>query len=500
MPAELARLPSAGRPVEAALGDVPDAVLLNIFDLLSASDLLSISQVSTAFESAAVPLLGARGIPALKPLMHPNVASVAAVRVLLEAGLPADTMNAEGVTALQAAARGGSLGAVRVLLRAGASAFAAAAGGETAWHHAVAAPDLWDLMVREGADAAVGPPTLRTSPPGAFPPIPGSLLHLAVERGSSMQLATLLAAGRQDVDFQAGPEAPTALQLAAALGKVAAVRQLLDSGADLELGQRRGGTALARAARHGRAGAAAVLVAAGARLDATDGQRLTVVHLAAQCDGGEATLAVLLAAGAPPSRRDAAGQTALHAAAKAGREAVVELLLEFGSNTKLQDKTGCTALHLAVRAGSLGAAQALLQAGAPPDARNAARETALHIACSSYGFDHLAMARLLLRHNASPNLYDDGSLRALDLAQRRGNADTVRVLLQGGADPDAQDCFGHTALSEACKKGQLDIVQVLLAAGASLAATSSCGTPLQLATGKGHHAVAEALRRAGAVQ
>ncbi|NIP60304.1 MAG: hypothetical protein GWM92_18235, partial [Gemmatimonadetes bacterium] len=114
---------------------------------------------------------------------------------------------------------------------------------------------------------------------------------------------------------------------AAMKGNLAAVRALVEQGADVNAAQGDGMTALHWAALNGDAELARILVYAGATLKAvTRAGGHTPLHLAARA-GHPGVIDVLLDAGADPEPRSATGVTPLHLAAASGSAAAVEALL-----------------------------------------------------------------------------------------------------------------------------------------------------------------------------
>merc|ERR1711935_990709 len=126
--------------------------------------------------------------------------------------------------------------------------------------------------------------------------------------------------------------------------------------------------------------------------------------------------------------------------------------------------------------------------------------TPLYIAAQD---GHVDAVRALLEQNADPNLArTDIGTTPLYIAARNGHVDAVRALLEHNADPNlaTTDEYGATPLYIAAQNGHVDAVQALLEQNANPNTTTTDGawTPLKMATGLGHTAVADLLRQHGA--
>jgi len=174
----------------------------------------------------------------------------------------------------------------------------------------------------------------------------------------------------------------TLLQAAAAKGKVAVVKLLLDSGAAVDGLQEPGLTALHYAAANGHKAVVDLLLSKAAKPGAQTGNGVTSLHLASR-KGYEAVAKALLAAGAPVNAQTkafdksdtedlqysiSAGQTPLHLAAIAGYASLVELLLAKGADVNVGDDSGRTPLSYAVDKHYQPVVQLLLAAHANPNA------------------------------------------------------------------------------------------------------------------------------------
>ena len=105
--------------------------------------------------------------------------------------------------------------------------------------------------------------------------------------------------------------------------------------------------------------------------DGVDGYGRTPLHYAAG-DSRPSEVAILIAAGADINAQDDNGWTPLHFAAQASCSECTSALLQAGASTALQDSFGNTALSRAVfeSKGNGSVIQLLRQAGADPHVKN----------------------------------------------------------------------------------------------------------------------------------
>ena len=161
--------------------------------------------------------------------------------------------------------------------------------------------------------------------------------------------------------------APTDAPLADAAmrGDVEAVRTLLEGGADVDAPQGDGMTALHWAADLDNVEMVEMLVAAGARVEATTrvGSH-TPLHVAAEL-GNAGAIKALVAAGADVHAITSLGSTALHYAAQAGSAEAIRTLLDHGADVNAGELVwGQTPLIYAASRNQVEAIQALLEGGA----------------------------------------------------------------------------------------------------------------------------------------
>src|SRR5262245_43905980 len=177
-------------------------------------------------------------------------------------------------------------------------------------------------------------------------------------------LRGLLVLGAATLLWAAAPvESPVA---DAAMRKdVAAVRALLEKGADVNAAQGDGMTALHWAAHNGDAEMARMLMYAGAHVDAvTRNGNYTPLHLASKT-GSALVIKALLDAGADPNAASTTGgATPLHLAAAQGDKASIEALLLKKATVDAREAFGETPLMWAAAYNRVPAIEALVARGA----------------------------------------------------------------------------------------------------------------------------------------
>lgn len=206
-------------------------------------------------------------------------------------------------------------------------------------------------------------------------------LHYAAKGRHERAVALLLAHG-------AAPDAGghlTPLHLAAGHGSVGSVCLLLDRGADANARVPSYGAPLNVVVGIGEAWKCEVeaivtsLLSSGADPNLPDGYGKTALMGAALMALDEVA-EHLLEAGASVDVKDRQGRTCLHYAVMGGRISIVQLLLAHGESPNAADENGDMALHLAAEAGNHAMVCWLLEAGANSGARNARRLTPLDLA------------------------------------------------------------------------------------------------------------------------
>ncbi len=217
--------------------------------------------------------------------------------------------------------------AVLALLKNHANVNATQGDGTTALHWAayLEDADTTTLLIRAGAN--VKAPNSYGIPP----------LVLASENGNAIIIQQLLKAGADPNGAVRAGEAP--LMLAARTGKVDAVNVLLEAGAKVDTKETwNGQTALMWAAAEGRAAVIKALVDKGATIAATSNSGMTPLMFAVR-KGNLDAVRVLINAGADVNGQRSDGATPLLVAVINGHEDLVDLLLEKGADPNAEGGT-----------------------------------------------------------------------------------------------------------------------------------------------------------------
>ncbi len=345
------------------------------------------------------------------------------------------------------AAMSGDLKAVRTLVRQTGDVNAAQPDGMTALHWAVQRRDLemTSLLLNAGADYAIANRT------GAKP------LYLAAVNGDASVIGRLLDAG-DDANAVLTGEGETVLMLTAYTGNPAAVKLLLERGADPNAQQFRGQTALMWAAAEGHADVVKLLLERGA------------------------DPALASTASTRPERRPAGGMAALLFAARQGKLEAARALLEGGADVNQAGADNTSPLLIAVVNGHYELASLLLERGANPSLADANGRSPLYAAIDLRNVQwsqapapelpqatHLAMITKLLDAGADPNVKITG-----------------KVGHRGSFDMRWSDLKGGTAFSRAAWNGDIEVLRLLLARGADPKVVTDAGeTALLLLAGSG---------------
>ena len=199
--------------------------------------------------------------------------------------------------------------------------------------------------------------------------------------------------------------------------------------------------------------------------------------------------------GADVNAKDDEGYTALLIAAEEGSTGIVRALLEVpGIDIGLKDTDGMTALMFAANEGHTDIVKALLDKEANANAVDNNQKTALMYAA---GGGHLAIVRALLDAGARIDNEDNKGETALSLATEQGHTAIIKLLAPPNLD--ARDKLGRTPLMYVASLGYTFRLESLISEGADVNVKDNEGkTPLMFAAENGHIKTVQSLIKAGA--
>jgi ankyrin repeat protein len=291
------------------------------------------------------------------------------------------------------------------------------------------------------------------------PSDPSATLIMEVLRKGDKQLFRKLARQAPKVGNLKGPGGATPLMQAALYGDADAVGLLLANGADPNIGNEAGATALMWAVPDLEK--TRLLLDKGADVNARSDDGRTPLLIAAGQFGGQAVVRLLLDRGADLAARSPSAigyATVLSEAARVGDEALLRMLIGRGADVKsagilalananraqcgnclelLMEGADRRTLTLAASAlspplGDASALEALLNRGAAPEAREPKGHTLLMLAASS-DVAKSSVVQSLLERGAEINTTNSEGRTALDFARRRGANPVVELLVKAGA-------------------------------------------------------------------
>ena len=336
-----------------------------------------------------------------------------------------------------------------------------------------------------------------------------SPLHAAVKKSDLDDVKRLIADGTSvniEDYYGASP-----LHIAANNGHAEIAALLVSAGADIEAGAQGypdnrvfDATPLIVAAQQGHSKVAEVLIHAGADVNAETrdiGGTFSAIQYAA-FDGHTEVVRLLVASSVDIEAKSGSRlRTPLILAAMKGHAQTAELLISKGADINSRDFNGTTPLHQAAIAGNAELVQLLLENGADIGARTKSGdfpgETPLHTAALA---GHKDIADLLLTYGADVNATGQYEYTPLRRAVDGGHLAIVKLLIDKGGNVETSDAYGVTLLHIIAQTENVAIAELLISKGADVNAkdTHSGFTPLDYAQ-DGEPRIIELLKQHGSI-
>ncbi|XP_029443072.1 serine/threonine-protein phosphatase 6 regulatory ankyrin repeat subunit A-like [Rhinatrema bivittatum] len=429
---------------------------------------------------------------------HPDTALA-----FLKKGVPLHMPNKAGAVCLHAAAKRGHAAVVKALLQKGAQVDARTKDNYTALH--VAAQNCKPLVVQTllgfGAQVQLKGGQAQETP-----------LHIAARIQEGEKVAEMLLKSGADVNMEQ-ENGETAMHIAAHHGSLKMITALIEEGGEVTWQSKAGESPLHIAVRHCHLPVVEeilnYLVNEKSRLETTacvnkaNKEGETPLHLAAAVrkamihleEEDSKIVRILMEYDADiTSTTKQTRETPLHYSARVGNGDILLEILKHISSTQMQQsinnqaKNGWSPLLAAAERGHTEVVKILLQNHARADVFDEHGKVALHLAAEN---GHDQIVDILLWHKAFVNAKTKLGLTPLHLSAQNGFNHLVKLLVETHlASIDAMSLTKRTPLHLAALNGQLDVCNSLLNMKADVDATDIQGqTPLHLAAENDHSEV-----------
>ena len=403
--------------------------------------------------------------------------------------------NKYGNTALMAAVDGGFFEVVDAFLSTGADVNAVNKHGQSALSKAQTKRDYYITVQKERELSGQNVPEETTAEANSARCCLDSLIRANIESDPNANEAVLIVAAewgldnfvhhliQLGVDENAGSSGKQASVAAASNGHIKIAEALVAAGADVNVADHHGYTAVTCAARRADNNFLKYLIRVKADVNIPVRGGRTALMLASSC-GDDESVELLLAAGADVNANCMRGSNPLSSAASAGHLSILKRLLEAGA-----DVVACAdfAAFKAAQCGKDDCLRLLIDAGANINAKHRQGFTPLISACSQ---GHDACANMLLQSGADVNMTDNNGCSPLMKALERRKLPCLNLLIRAGADVNTVNSRRHTPLMLAvlyARQPQVSITPCIMLLKA--------GAHINIRNNRGRNALEESLSR-----
>uniref|UniRef100_A0A8C5HQN6 Serine/threonine-protein phosphatase 6 regulatory ankyrin repeat subunit C-like n=1 Tax=Gouania willdenowi TaxID=441366 RepID=A0A8C5HQN6_GOUWI len=249
-------------------------------------------------------------------------------------------------------------------------------------------------------------------------------LHLAAASSSGVLCLEMLVSNGADVNIR-NKDGRSALHMAAMYGRFTGSQILIQNGGEVDCVDKKGNTPLHVAARYGQELLVSALLTNEADRCRQGAHGMLPLHLAA-LHGYPDCCRKLLSNGFDINMLDDHGRTCLHAAASGGNVECLNLLLNFGAEIDIKDNLGRSALHYATASGNSQCTVSLVRAGAEVNELDLTNCSPLHYAAASHTF--CGCLDFLLENGANPTLKNSKGYSAVHYAAAYGNKQHLELV------------------------------------------------------------------------
>ena len=259
----------------------------------------------------------------------------------------------------------------------------------------------------------------------------------------------------------------TALIFAAERGHGQCVDLLINAGADVNTHGTNGSTGLILAVDNGHDDCVNSLIKAGACVNDRQNDIFKSTALMCAVRGGDSNcVKLLISAGAGVNDVDLFGKTSLCIASEKMSKELVDTLVQSGANVNKVDRKGFSPLFYSTFCDHCF--YSLCKAGADVNISSNNGSTVLMELTKQYVLNKI---EFVLKSGADVNACDKNDFTALLFAAKRNFTDCVWKLVEAGADVNARSKHGEIALMFAVRNDNPTCVDILLEAGADVNAS-----------------------------
>ncbi|XP_010934194.1 uncharacterized protein [Elaeis guineensis] len=259
------------------------------------------------------------------------------------------------------------------------------------------------------------------------------------------------------------------IHLAARLGCVSILRQLISNGCDINARTSAGETPLMISAKADHADCFLELLIAGADLGLVSNSGDTAVQLAKRSVFASSiinTFSQALYAGASLRSTDLSVFSPLHFAAGNGSVEPLQMILHSSTaDLNKLDGSGLSPIMAAANAGHAEAFRLLVMAGADIAVRSSDGKTVMSVLQHENSANRDCFEQILLRAVLADVITDHTSFRALHYASSKGDTSSLIQLLKMGYSVNSLDEEGYSPLMLAAIEGHSDACKILLLQG-----------------------------------
>jgi ankyrin repeat protein len=256
------------------------------------------------------------------------------------------------------------------------------------------------------------------------------------------------------------------LHHAAAVNNLAAIKELVNSGMNINEKNNNDETAFHTAAKHGQAEALKTLKDLGADVNMKNTDSWTPAHYAAAYGHSEA-LKVLKELGADINTQDCMNLTPIHYATEYGQAEVLKTLKKLGVDINREEKsTGLTLAHIAAQHGQSEVLRTLKELGINLNNKNSKNIAPVHTAAR---YEQSEVLKTLKDLGVDLNVRDSNGWNPSHIAARYGQPEVLKTLKELGVDINREEnSNGLTPAHIAAQHGQSEILRTLKELGVNL--------------------------------